>query len=143
MPRRRPQRLTDLELEVMKVVWSAHPEPMTVREVVERMPRRSKALAYTTIQTMMTILVRKGALRSKPGPGRAHQYRALVSREDATSSMTRDLVDRLFGGSARPMLTHLLEHESLDREALEQLKARIESQLDDERSGSTGDGSEA
>ena len=95
----------------MQVVWAAGDQALTVRDVVERLP----GPAYTTVQTMMNILVRKGALRSAPGSGRALEYRSRLTREAATSSMTSDFVERLFGGSARPQLNHLLEHESLDR----------------------------
>ena len=112
----------------MQVVWGAHPTPLTVREVVERL-RGSRRSAYTTIQTMMGILARKGALACEPGPGRAHQYRVRWSRDETTSSMTADFVARLFGGRARPLLAELLEHESLSRSELEELKRHIETQL--------------
>ncbi len=117
----------------MQVCWDADPEPLTVRDVAERLRARTRrAHAYTTIQTMMGILRRKGALRSKPGPGRAHHYTAAWSRDEATSSMTSDFVERMFGGNAEPLLAHLLEHDSVDREALEELRKRIETQLEDE-----------
>jgi len=128
------KRLTDLELEVMQEIWKAG-EPVTVRDVTERLEGRGKRLAYTTVQTVMNILRRKGALRSRPGPGRALVYRAGVSRDEATASMTADFVARLFGGRAEPLLAHLLEHESIDRESLGQLKRAIEEQLGSERSG--------
>ena len=133
MARKKTKRLTDLELEIMQTLWDAHPEPLTVRDVIGRMAERGgKQLAYTTVQTMLNILVRKGALRSKPGPGRALQYRVGLSRADATSSMTADFVERLFGGRAEPLLSHLIEHDSLGRDELEALKRAIESQLDDD-----------
>jgi len=112
----------------MQVVWGAHPAPLTVREVVEGL-RGSRKSAYTTIQTVMGILARKGALTFEPGPARAHHYRARWSRDETTSSMTADFVARLFGGSVRPLVAELLEHESLSRSELEELKLRIESQL--------------
>ena len=115
----------------MHVVWGAEPEPLTVREVVERL-RGSRGSAYTTIQTVMGILARKGALACRPGPGRAHRYRARWSRDETTSSMTADFVARLFGGSVRPLVAELLEHESLSRAELEELKRRIETQLGSE-----------
>jgi predicted transcriptional regulator len=128
MGRRGAKRLTDLELEVMQAVWKAG-EPVTVRDVVERLQGRGRELAYTTVQTMMNILRRKGALRSRQGPGRALVYRAGVSREEATASMTEDFVARLFGGHAEPLLARLIEHESIDRETLAGLKRAIEEQL--------------
>lgn len=133
MAKRKPtRRLTDLELEVMQVVWDAD-APVTVREVVDRMNRaQRKPLAYTTVQTMMNILKEKGVLSSRSGPGRALVYSTGVSREQATDSMTSEFVDRLFGGSAQPLFAHLLGHESVDRDTLEDLKRRIEEALDGE-----------
>jgi len=131
--RKQPKRLTDLELKIMHAVWDAEPEPVTVRDVVDRLnDTTGRVHAYTTVQTVMGILLKKGGLRSRPGPGRAHTYTAGVSRDAATTSMTSDFVDRLFGGEAEPLLSHLLEHESLDRETLEELKRRIETQLEEE-----------
>ena len=138
MARRKATRLTDLELEVMQAVWEAG-QPVPVREVVERLDARGRRLAYTTVQTMMNILRRKGALSSRPGPGRALLYRPGISREEATASMTEDFVARLFGGRAEPLLARLIEHESIDRETLAELKRAIEEQLSDEGDGAGGE----
>jgi len=134
-PADRPEpsrRLTDLELEIMQVVWEAEGAPQTVRAVAERLEARGRPLAYTSVQTMMNILKKKGVLGSRPGPGRAHEYRSLLTREQATQSMTQDFVQRLFGGDAQPLLAHLLGHESVNRDELEGLKRLIEKELGDE-----------
>ncbi|MFT4542929.1 MAG: BlaI family penicillinase repressor [Planctomycetota bacterium] len=128
-----PGRLTDLELEIMDVIWGSHPTPATVRGVTDVLDASGrKPLAYTTVQTMMNILCRKGVLTSAPGPGRAHEYRALVTRESATTSMTQDFVQRLFGGRSKPLLAHLLEREELDRTDLMSLRELIDEQLTEE-----------
>jgi len=133
MPAPEPaKRLTDLELEIMQLVWDAHPQAITVRDVVERMSALGRELAYTTLQTMMTILTKKGVLGVRPGPGRAHEYRARISRSEARTTMTEDFLARLFGGEAQPLLAHLLEHESMSRGELEELRRKIDSQLLDE-----------
>jgi predicted transcriptional regulator len=132
---KKPTRLTDLELELMQVVWDAHPEPLTVRAVVDSLADAGRPFAYTTIQTMLNILCKKGALVSRPGPGRAHEYRAVITRREATSTMTRDFVERLFGGRATPLFAQLLEHESMSREELRELARRIEEHLQDEQGG--------
>jgi BlaI family penicillinase repressor len=126
------KRLTDLELEIMQVIWDRHPSQLTVRQVVERMTSVGHALAYTTVQTMMNILRKKGVLTSQPGPGRAHEYAACVSRSQARSSMTNDLVERLFLGEAKPLVAHLIDHDSMTRDELESLKRQIELHLSDE-----------
>ncbi len=126
------RRLTDLELEIMQVVWDVQPRPLTVREVVERLRSRDRALAYTTVQTMLTILKKKGVLVSRPGSGRAHEFRARVTRSEATTTMTHDFVARLFGGRPQTLMAHLLEHEPVNRAALREFKRLIETQLEDE-----------
>lgn len=127
------KRLTDLELVVMRAVWDLGPEPVTVRDVVDRLNAGDeRSHAYTTVQTIMNILVGKGALASRRGKGRALLYRAGLSHEEATASMTEEFLGRLFGGRAEPLLARLLEHESVDRDALAELKRAIEEQLGEE-----------
>lgn len=124
--------LTNLELAVMREVWAAN-EPLTVREVVERLNAdRKKPLAYNTVQTMLTILKEKGFVDAKAGEGRAHRFQARVTQEHVSTSMVQDLVDRLFDGRVQPLLVQLVGHETLSRDELEKLKALIENQLDDE-----------
>ncbi len=124
------KRLTDLELVVMRAVWELGPAPITVRDVVERLNAGdARNHAYTTVQTIMNILVGKGALASRRGPGRALLYQAGLTHEQATASMTEEFLGRLFGGRAEPLLARLLEHESVDRDTLAELKRAIEEQL--------------
>jgi predicted transcriptional regulator len=131
--RQRQTLLTNLELAVMRVVWKVAPEPLTVREVVDHLNRgRRKPLAYNTVQTMLTILKDKGVVESRAGAGRAHRFRARVSREEVSTSMVGDLVERLFDGNVQPLLLQLVGTETMNREELRRLKALIEHQLDDE-----------
>ncbi|HGY92410.1 MAG TPA: BlaI/MecI/CopY family transcriptional regulator [Planctomycetes bacterium] len=124
--------LTNLELELMRVIWSADANALTVREVTDLYTRRSKKpLAYTTIQTMLTILEKKKVVRVKKGSGRAHLYVARKTRDEVTTSMVDDLVDRLFDGRVEPLLVHLLDKEEVSREELQDLKRFIETRLHD------------
>ncbi len=130
--RRKGTLLTNLELEVMRIVWEATRPPLTVREVTEELNRgRRKPLAYNTVQTMLTILRDKGVVRVTPGPGRAFRYEPRLSREEVNTSMVGDLIERLFDGRAEPLLLHLVEHEALGREDLEALRRVIDTHLDD------------
>ena len=136
MTERQKPVLTNLELEVMQVVWASGPDPVTVRDVVEHLNQdRQKKLAYNTVQTMLVILRDKGVVRDRKGPGRAHAWSPTVSRDDVSSSMVGDLVDRLFEGKVEPLLHHLVEHERLDRLELAELRRLIDKELDDEAEG--------
>ncbi len=131
--RRRTTLLTNLELAVMRVVWAAAPEPLTVRAVVDGLNEgRRKPLAYNTVQTMLNILRDKGVVECRRGTGRAFDYRSVRSQEEVTTSMVGDLVERLFDGHVQPLLLHLVEQERLSRDELASLKDLIEDQLDDE-----------
>jgi BlaI family transcriptional regulator, penicillinase repressor len=114
-PKARP--LTRLELEIMKALWGGGPG--TVEAVRERLPAEPR-LAYTTVQTMLNVLFRKGKVKRKLA-GRAYEYRPVVSRAKAARVAIRDLIDRLFGGSAESLVMNLVETRELTPETLSRL----------------------
>ena len=131
MPKRHPTSLTRLESEVMSAVW-ALTAPVRVREVAEAVNAgRTTPLAYTTIQSVLTILKTKGFVVQVRGAGRAHAFRARVSRDQASRSMVRDLADRLFGGRVEPILLQLIGQARLKPEELSELQAWVDAQLRD------------
>lgn len=114
--------LTDVELEVMKVVWELG--PCTVREVYARL-QESRPLAYTTVLTMMTILEQKGHLKRTGKSGRAHTYAPTQDRRLVLKKMVQDFLGRVFDGSARPLLLSLLEEKKVSQEDLDLLAKLI------------------
>src|SRR5215472_3276818 len=115
--RRKSTTLTDLELEIMKVVWDH--DAVTVRDVYETLLKRRK-VAYTTVMTMMKILEQKKYLK-KSQADRAYVYRAAQPKRQVIGAMVRDFVNRVFNGSAEPLLVHLVEEHDLTREDLEEI----------------------
>jgi BlaI family transcriptional regulator, penicillinase repressor len=118
--RKKSATLTPQELEIMKVVWPAG--RATVREVHEELSRR-RDVAKTTVQTMMNLLEAKGHLAKTPGPD-GQVYKPSRPRQQVVRGMVREFVTRVFDGSARPLLTHLLKDSSLterERSALQRL----------------------
>src|SRR3954471_17761624 len=89
-------RLTPLELELMNVLWDIGPAP--VAAVRERLAA-TREVGYTSVQTMLNILVRKGKLK-RVLVDRAYHYRPAVTRRKAVGHAVRELVQRAFGGSA-------------------------------------------
>lgn len=104
--------LTPLELEIMQVLWTGG--PATVASVQERL---GSDLAYTTVQTMLNVLLRKKKVRRAPA-GRAFTYEAAVSREGATGAAIKDLVSRMFGGSGEAMLMALINTQQVTPEEI-------------------------
>lgn len=114
----------------MKIVWKAG--QTTVREVYETL-REQRKVAYTTVLTMMKILESKGYL-SKDSEERAHVYRPTRPEQAVVRSMVRDFVDRVFNGSAQPLLLHLVKDRKLSAGELEELGRLLdESSADGEK----------
>jgi predicted transcriptional regulator len=113
------QTLTPLELEIMQVLWGVGPS--TVSEV---QPRLKAELAYTTVQTMLNVLLRKGKV-ARVQEGRAFRYRPAVSRERATGSALRDLVRRMFGGSSEALLLAMVDTRQITAEELTRVAERL------------------
>jgi BlaI family penicillinase repressor len=99
--------LTPLELQIMQVLWAAGPSPVSA--VQEQL---GSDLAYTTVQTMLNVLLRKKKVR-RTQLGRAFSYEAAVSREGAMGAAVRDLVSRMFGGSGEAMLMALIDTQQI------------------------------
>jgi BlaI family transcriptional regulator, penicillinase repressor len=115
--RPRSKTLTGQELEIMKIVWER--EQVTVRDVYEALLERRK-VAYTTVMTMMKILERKGFLK-KSQEDRAYLYRAAQPKRQVIGAMVRDFINRVFNGSAEPLLVHLVEEHHLSAKDLEEI----------------------
>ena len=113
--------LTDQELEIMKIVWVRH--TATVRDVYEALLERRK-VAYTTVMTMMKILEQKGYLNRKQ-EDRAYVYRPAQPKNQVIGKMVRDFVNRVFNGSAEPLLVHLIEDRGLTGDEIEEIRRLI------------------
>ena len=105
----------------MKVVWDHG--PATVRDVYEAL-RARRRIAYTTVMTMMNVLERKGHLR-KRAEGRSFRYQPARPRTQVVKAMVREFLDRVFGGSAQPLLVHLVEDRQLTDDDLRELARRV------------------
>ena len=101
----------------MKIVWQR--ESVTVRDVYEAILEQRK-VAYTTVMTMMKILEQKKYLK-KIMEDRAYVYRPAQPKKQVIGDMVRDFIDRVFNGSAEPLLVHLVQEHDLSSEELEEI----------------------
>src|ERR1700674_5403763 len=101
--------LTPPELAIMKIVWRL--ESVTVRDVYEALLARRR-VAYTTVMTMMNILETKGYLK-KDTQDRAYRYRPARRERAVITAMVREFINRVFDGTPRPLLLHLVQQEQL------------------------------
>ena len=114
--------LTPLELQVMQVIWRLGPS-----EVSAVQAGLEQQLAYTTVQTMLNILHRKGKLR-RALRGRAFEYAAAETEAKAHSHALRDLVQRMFAGSSEQLVMSLIKDRQLDAEQIARLSREFEEQ---------------
>jgi BlaI family transcriptional regulator, penicillinase repressor len=114
--------LTPQELEIMKLVWQRG--AATVRDVYEVLLERRK-IAYTTVMTMMKILETKGYLK-KRRQDRAFIYRPAHPKNQVIGGMIREFIDRVFNGSAEPLLVHLVKSRHLSEKDLQKIARMVE-----------------
>lgn len=120
MTAKKKEGLTKLELQIMQVVWRRGTS--SVAEVQEGL---AQELAYTTVQTMLNILERKGKLNRRLR-GRAFEYSAAVTEAKALTQAVRDLVDRMFGGSSEELVMSLIKSKQIDAEKIAELNRKLE-----------------
>ena len=125
MARQKSEQLTPLELEIMKVLWETG--PANVQTVQQRLERE---LAYTTVQTMLNVLHRKGKAK-RTLKNKAYFYRPAVSRAQVMGNAVGDLIDRMFGGSAESLVMSLVETRQLTPEKLSRLQKLVEKESRD------------
>jgi predicted transcriptional regulator len=114
--------LTPLELQIMHVLWREGAS--NVLHVQKNLPYDLE-LAYTTVQTMLNILQRKGRVK-RTLKGRAYEYRAVISKETILKQAVRDLVERLFGGSSEELVMSLIKSRQIDVERIAELSRAAE-----------------
>jgi predicted transcriptional regulator len=110
--------LTANELELMKMVWG-HEDGVTVRDVYEEL-RAIRPVAYTTVMTSLRTLEQKGHLKATQ-QDRAYVYRAARPRQQVITEMVREFVNRVFNGSSRPLVVHLLEDQQISETELREI----------------------
>ena len=122
MAKKKPNQPTELELLILQVLWEDAPLP--VREIRTQLAQCGRDLAHTSVITMLNIMVDKGFLKRQK-EGNAFLFSPRVGRTQVSSSMTRSLIDRLFGGSSAAVVQHLLETNDLDADELLEIRKLI------------------
>src|SRR5687768_4838412 len=114
-------RLTRLELQLMDILWGLGQG--AVREVQEAIPEKRRP-AYTTVQTILNRLEEKGVVRKTRKIGNAWIFEPAINRKRSHERLIDDFLD-LFGGSATPVVSHLVESGKLTLEDLKELEERL------------------
>ena len=123
---------TELELEILKVLWDLSPLPVRdVRALLEE--HAGRTLTHSSVITMLNIMYRKGFLQRKKD-GKAFLFSPKVKKENVTSKMMGDLLSRVFDDSPAAMVLNLLETTDLDAEELAELRKLIARKAKEQKS---------
>ena len=121
MARHRQETPTEVELEILQILWER--EPATVREVVDIL-NETRPRAYTSILSMLNVMFEKG-LVVREMEGRAHLYRTSQPREKTLGGVVKDLLGRAFEGSTTSLITQILEQSKPSPEELSEIRKAI------------------
>jgi BlaI family penicillinase repressor len=116
-------RISEREWEVMRVVWTK--APCSASDIFETLAKADASWHPKTVKTYLNRLVSKQAL-GYCKEGRAYVYRPLVTEEESVSAASHSFLERVFGGSLRPMLAHFVEQKKLSAEEIQELKNLLE-----------------
>ena len=122
MPRPPSEHPTELEHQILKILWDESPLP--VRDIRRRLAEQGRELAHTSVITTLNIMVRKKSLQ-RTRHKNAFLFEPRISREDVSRRMLGDLVDRVFDGSAAAVVLSLFERSDIDPDELKELRSII------------------
>jgi predicted transcriptional regulator len=121
---RRPQDVTEGELEVLRVLWEAGPA-QPIRVLADRLYPRGGASEYATVQKLLDRLENKGHVTHR-SEGRVNVYTARVGRQELVARRLRQTAEQLCDGSLTPLLTHLVGAVRLSPEEVRELRRLVE-----------------
>ncbi len=129
MARQSSRYPTELELEILKILWQEGSQ--SVSDVRQKL-QSFRELAHTSVMTMMGIMHQKGYL-AREKQGRGYLYCAAVTKQQTTSGIMGDIVERVFQGSPKAAMLNLLEADDLDQSGLDELRELITRRIEEGR----------
>ena len=114
--------LTPLELELMTVLWKSG--GATVHEVTDALPK-DKDYAYTTISTVLRILLQKGAVEAEAN-GRQHTYVPRLTKNDYESRTLKHVVSTVFDGEPASLMRRLISDKGLSKKELDEIRELLD-----------------
>jgi BlaI family penicillinase repressor len=116
-------RISESEWAVMKVIWDQG--PCSAGDVIAALTQTDASWHPKTIKTFLNRLVKKKALDVRK-EGRAYSYYPLVQEAECVDAASESFLERVFGGSLKPMLAHFVEHKKLSTNEIQELKRLLE-----------------
>ena len=118
------QQVSDIELELMKTIWG-HGGTALYAEIAEALEKKGTPATKNTIISLLSRLIEKGFLKTNK-IGRRNRYTALVSEADYRAAQTETFLDKIYEGSAKDLISTLIQKEMISPDDYENLKKHWE-----------------
>ena len=115
------QQISDSELELMRIVW-ARGGTALYAHIMEDLEKAGRTWQKNTVITLLSRLVEKGLLLTSK-LGRRNQYTALATEADYQAAQAQTLLNKLYEGSAKGLVSTLIERELLSAADYEELRS--------------------
>lgn len=112
-------KISETEWELMKVIWAD--APIAAEQIIQALNKSGESWHPKTVKTLLNRLVKKQALAFEK-KGRAYLYRPLVEEQECVTEVSQSFLEKVFGGSLKPMLAHFVEQKKLSDQEIQELK---------------------
>ena len=119
------QRLSDAELEIMKIIWGNQSEVTLFPYIMDALAARGRPCQKNTLIVLLSRLIGKGFLSARK-IGRRNEYTTLVSEAEYQTAQTRSFLDKIYEGSVRGLVSNLIMGDLMTDEEYEELKKLLE-----------------
>jgi BlaI family transcriptional regulator, penicillinase repressor len=113
---------TEVELQILSILWELGPSP--VREIHERL-NSAKGTNYSTTVKMLAVMLEKGLVK-RDESARPHVYRAAETRQRTQKRMVATLIDRVFDGSSMSLVLQALSSRRASKSDLKEIRRLID-----------------
>ena len=114
--------LTQMELQFMNVLWDQR--KCSVQQMQDALAQAGTELAYTTVQTVLNTLEKKGKA-TRTLDGRAYLYLPAITKESILKQAVRELAEKMFGGSSEDLVMSLIETREVDAGRIAKLAKKM------------------
>jgi len=119
------QKISDAELEIMKIVWSNEEKTTLFPYLMSKLADKGKPWQKNTLITLLRRLINKGFLKAKK-TGRRNEYTPLISEVEYQTAQTQNFLEKIYEGSVTGLVSNLISGDLLENDEYEELKTLLE-----------------
>lgn len=118
------QQISDAELDIMKIIWAIE-GPALFAHIMDALAAKGRTWQKNTVIMLLSRLMDKGYLKAKK-IGRRNEYISLVSEKEYQTLQTKKLLDKVYEGNVKGLVSNLVQSDLLTDEEYRELKKLLE-----------------